>query len=365
MWTVLKVLHSWLRSHSFCGDRCDIWKIEPWAVNWCLTGQQEQNCVCVCARVCVSHLYCMYAHCQDLQQISVTAPKSCPCLLWMAWLHESKKKNMEAGLLQQEWKYRVSQAGARASCFAWVGIEGRISIFCSTEHLNVFTNAIWVTKIQQIFSEKTLLQCSPGCSIYIVHVNFIWKVEWFGWSTCMTQMYHFFPVNKAVVIGYVVISRWLSRWCIMLCFPFFSFSFSPPTFSCCVVSGCWTPCCVALCRDVLGLCCPVGLYQGRQWDRLHYSSNEICQCMGGLQSSSTTYHHTGEGEKWWDGGVRWDTKIGWDLAESCMRLCVCVCLSNQTLFNEALCMLRWQWVQTRGADSQSLHAQTDWDWTEY
>lgn len=152
---------------------------------------------------------------------------------------------MEAGLLQQEWKYRVSQAGARASCFAWVGIEGRISIFCSTEHLNVFTNAIWVTKIQQIFCEKTLLQCSPGCSIYIVHVNFIWKVEWFGWSTCMTQMYHFFPVNKAVVIGYVVISRWLSRWCIMLCFSF-SFLFFHAVWChavgrhvmCCAVSWC-------------------------------------------------------------------------------------------------------------------------------
>lgn len=151
-------------------------------------------------------------------------------------------------------------------------------------------------------------------------------------------------------------------------FSLFFLFFFPPRFSCCVVSCCWTPCCVALCRDVLGLCCPVGLYQGRQWDRLHYSSNEICQCRlhsGVACRAAALLIITQERERNGGMGGRWDTKIGWDLAESCMRLCVCVCLSNQTLFNEALCMLRWQWVQTRGADSQSLPAQTDWDWTEY
>lgn len=50
--------------------------------------------------------------------------------------------------------------------------EVRISISCSSEHLNVFTNAIWVTKIQQVFSEiKTMLQCSPVLQdvVLIVH----------------------------------------------------------------------------------------------------------------------------------------------------------------------------------------------------
>ena len=117
--------------------------------------------VCVC--VFVPCLYCMSTHCQALRQIPVTTSNlGCSSQRWpegqiSAFLSQNcssllcrrpdceRVNNMEAVLLQQHWTAHVSQAGAEASCFAWVGIEVRISIFCSTEHLNVFTNAIWVT----------------------------------------------------------------------------------------------------------------------------------------------------------------------------------------------------------------------------
>lgn len=149
--------------------------------------------------VCVPCLYCMSTHCQDLRQISDSIK---PLILFIvvAWGSElsfgfseycKRVKNTEAGLLQQHWNYHVSGAGAEASCFAWVGIEGRISIFCSTEHLNVFTNPICVTKIQQVFIKKTMFKYSSILqdAIFILYVD----------GTLSS------PFDKAVAIGYIVI----------------------------------------------------------------------------------------------------------------------------------------------------------------
>lgn len=61
MRTVLKVIRMWLRSHSLCGGRSDIWKMEPWAVNWCLMGAEEQTSACVYWCVCVS-VFVLHVH---------------------------------------------------------------------------------------------------------------------------------------------------------------------------------------------------------------------------------------------------------------------------------------------------------------
>ena len=86
--------------------------------------------------------------------------------------------------------------------------------------------------------------------------------------------------------------------------------------------------CVVLCRDVLGLCCPVGLIKA---DRLHYSSNEICQRRqhsGLARSAAALLTTTQEGR----GGDSGEERVGRlmryrDRCRLSRGVYVCVCVS--------------------------------------
>lgn len=90
--------------------------------------------------------------------------------------------------------------------------------------------------------------------------------------------------------------------------------------------------CAALCRDVLGLCFSWRTYQGRLWDRLHYSSNEIChRRLHRVQL--TVQQRTAKREE-----VRWGMMRRSDRKRfSRVSVWGRVCSSNYTLMNKAFC----------------------------
>lgn len=185
-----------------------------------------------------------------------------------------KKKTTKAGLPQHEWKLRVSQAGAGACCFAWVGIDMRISILCSTEHLNVLTNAIWVTKIQKIFQREK--HCySAARSFCAIHgckspLNDLAEVR--AWHSFVIYFDYIKLLLLAVLRFQGDFQDGVSCCGAPLHLTTIAPSFLPPSF-CFVIL--FPSRCVVMSRL---LRCPARLIKAdTKTGRLYYSSNEICQ----------------------------------------------------------------------------------------
>lgn len=164
------------------------------------------------------------------------------------------------------------------------------------------------------------------------YVNFTSLLsQWYS-LTGVPAWHNPFPVNKTFVIGYIVTSRLLSRWCVISVFPFFPFlhfALSHSGLLCCwmlwcAVSRCLaglikadteTGCITALMKSVSADCT-----QGWLAVQQHY----LPPCRRGRETEGLARE--------------WDTEVDRNLAESlCLRLYVHVCLSNYTLMNKALC----------------------------
>lgn len=172
-----------------------------------------------------------------------------------------RKTKHWGGASRRQWKYCVSQTGARASYFAWVGSEMSISIFCSSEHWNVLTNAIWVTKIHEIFCGKTWPQCSSAL-VQIMYGDHRWVI-WLRWHNFIIYFYYIKQLLRLCshfkVVGFSFCQNVVFMLWVFFFFIFFFYLLPPPLSL--------SPFClffVTLCRDVLGSLLPCATYQGRQ-----------------------------------------------------------------------------------------------------
>lgn len=219
----------------------------------------------------------------------------------------------------------------------------RISILCSIEHLNVLTNAIWVTKIQKIFQQEKHCH-SAARSFCAIHGCK---------SPPKPQFGHLFRLHKAVAVGCVAISRWFSRWGSMLWSPSSTSPPSPPP-------SCLPPFALSRCfRPAASWC--LGFYVvlrdlSRQTLRqagcitaiMKSVSADCTQGLAELQLYLSSHTEEGGDAESWAGG-RWATKIGRDLECACARVCV---WAIKNCWMKRCVLLGWQEVQTRSRQPQ-------------
>lgn len=125
------------------------------------------------------------------------------------------------------------------------------------------------------------------------------------------------------------------------CWAFFSLFFLPSHAVASAVQSCVVLCVLRAVSWCLGSVLSCWTYQGRPRDRLHFSSNEICQRQ--LHSGHLTVqkHHLPVHRRGREGDRRvernkGETERGGDLALG-LFVRLCACLSNCTLMNKALC----------------------------
>lgn len=237
----------------------------------------------------------------------------------------------------------------------------RISILCSTEHLNVLTDAVWVTKIQKIFQREKHCHSAARsfCAIHGCKSPLNDLAEVHAWHSLVI----YFDYIKLLLLA--AISRWFSRWGFMLWSPSSTSPPSPPP-------SCLPPFALSRCfRPAASWC--LGFYVvlqdlSRQTLRqagcitaiMKSVSANCTQGLAELQLYLSLHTEEGGDVEGWAGG-RWAMKIGRDL--ECARAYVCVWAIKNCWMKH--CVLLGGRGFKPGADSRSLHAQTNRDWTEY
>ena len=192
----------------------------------------------------------------------------------------------------------ISDAVAKASFFlllSFFGSEVRNGILCFTKHLNGFSSAIHVTKIQQVFAQKTVDSKFPECSIYTeFQVYFMWNSHkcyrethaglFKHWHDAHSFFFLSFFLWKIRLICFrkLVLAKLWSQGHYKKCLVMLHSLLYQSLFFfllCHAVSCRDCECCVGYCAVswCLGSVLSWRTYQGKR-DTLYHSSNEICQC---------------------------------------------------------------------------------------